>query len=369
MSMVVTDAMIVAGGRGTRLFPLTHDTPKPLLKFCGRPFLEGVIGRLADAGVDRIFLVVGADTSPFEILRPAAAELGVTLVMVPEPEALDTAGGVRAAAEQVEGPFLVLNGDVLTDVDVREVLARHLATQADATLTLALVEDTSTFGVCVRDDLGMVTRFVEKPAPGTLPGQNAINAGTYVLEAGVIRAFPPGRLSFEHTVFPGILESGGAIAGFVSEGVWGDIGTPQRWLWGHAVAMAGDLSWPCVAAVPERAPRVRVHPDAQVDVRATLVEPVLVAAGARIRRGAVVGPGTYVGRSALIGEGVHLLESVIGDACDVGAGVRVARLITGDDVRIGERARLGPDIVLGDSVEVAPGQVIAEGARLPEARP
>jgi mannose-1-phosphate guanylyltransferase len=159
----VREAMIVAGGAGTRLLPLTATTPKPLLPFCGAPFLEGVIRRLAAVGVERVLLVVGADTAPFAALTASARRAGVEVEAVPEPEPLDTAGGVRSVLDQVTGTFLVLNGDILTDVDLAAAIAAHEAAGADGTLVLTRVEDTSTFGVCVREGTRIVD-FVEKPA-------------------------------------------------------------------------------------------------------------------------------------------------------------------------------------------------------------
>ncbi len=267
--MTVREACIVAGGAGTRLRPLTATTPKPLLPFCGVPFLSGVIERLAVVGVDRVLLVVGADPTPFEVLRPAAEWLGVTVEVVPEPEPLDTAGGVRAALARVSGAFLVLNGDILTDVPLREVVTTHAASGADATIVLTRVEDTSSFGVCVRDG-SRITAFVEKPAPGTLPGQDAVNAGTYVLEPAALERFPEGRLSFERQVFPGLVEAGRHVEGFVSDAVWADLGTPDRYLAGHRLALDGVLAWPPLDAIADRGGGVRVAPDAEVAPDATL---------------------------------------------------------------------------------------------------
>ncbi len=363
----VRDAMIVAGGRGTRLQPLTHDTPKPLLDFCGEPFLAGVIDRLAEAGVTRVFLVVGRDTEPFEVLRPLAGEVGVELVMVPEPEPLDTAGGVRAAAGQVDDAFLVLNGDILTDLDVTELVATHRGSGADATIHLTPVQDTSTFGVCVLEE-GRITRFVEKPPPGTLPGHNTINAGTYVLEPQAILAFPEGRLSFERAVFPGILERGGSIAGHVHEGVWADLGTPDRWRAGHRAVLDGQVPWPSVGRVPERAVDVRVAPTAEVDARATLRPPVLVLPGARIGPGAVLGPHVVVGRDAVVGEGVHLDDSVVGRGAKVGDGVRTSGLLLGPACSLADRVQLGRGAVIGDRTAVPAGSRLVADARVPTPR-
>ncbi|MBW3620970.1 MAG: NDP-sugar synthase [Actinobacteria bacterium] len=363
----VRDAMIVAGGRGTRLQPLTHATPKPLLPFCGEPFLAGVIARLAGAGVERVFLVVGSDTAPFEGLRPHAAAVGVEIVLVPEPEPLDTAGGVRAAVDQVSGTFLVLNGDILTDVDYPAVVAAHEAAGAAGTIVLTTVEDTSSFGVCVRDGT-RITAFVEKPAPGSLPGQDTINAGTYVLEPALFEGLPEGRLSFERQVFPAALERGRHLEGVVHDGVWADLGTPERYREGHRLALSGAMSWPGVDAVPDRGGGVRVHADATVAADADLVGPLLVLEGARIDGGATVGPDVVVGSGSSVGTGATLSDSVLFDRVTVGADVAVTGLLAGADVTIEGGARLGRGIVIGDAEHIPAGTVLDDDARVPTPR-
>ncbi len=298
----VRDAMIVAGGAGTRLRPLTGTTPKPLLPFCGAPFLSGVIRRLAGVGVRRVLLVVGADPSPFEILAPDAQAAGVTLESVPEPEPLDTAGGVREAVERVDGTFLVLNGDILTDVDVSKAIAAHHRSDADATLVLTRVEDTSTFGVAVRDN-GRIVEFVEKPAPGSLPGHDTINAGTYVLEPEAIARFPRGRLSFEREVFPGLVEQGAHVEGWVGEGVWADLGTPERFLAGHRGALDGELRWPSLEALPQPTPGCWQHERAEVAPDATVVAPVLLGPDVRVEREVIIGDDVAIDGGACLAAG------------------------------------------------------------------
>lgn len=361
---VVRDACIVAGGRGTRLQPLTYAAPKPLLSFCGAPFLAGVIHRLAAAGIDRVLLVVGSDTAPFDALRPYAADVGVRVEMVAEPEPLDTAGGVRAVADELDTTFLVLNGDILTDLDYGRVLRQHATAGADATLVLTEVEDTSSYGVCVLDG-NRIVAFVEKPAPGSLPDQRAINAGTYVLEPHVLRGFPHGRLSFERDVFPGILELGHHLEGFVSPAVWADLGTPERYLEGHRLALDGALRWPFVEAVAEREPGIRVAPSAAIAPGAKLRPPVLVGDRTAIEDDAVVGPYAVLGAGSRVRRGASVIDSVLFDRVDLGDDVEVERLLAGNDVRIDD-SRLGTDVVLGDG-EVLEGVDVADGARIPPA--
>ena len=352
------DAVIVAGGRGTRLQPLTHGTPKPLIEFCGEPFLTGVLRRLAAARVERVLLVVGRDTEPFEVLRPTAEGLGLTLESVPEPEPLDTAGGVRSVAERLRGPTLVCNGDILTDIDLSALVAHHTNADATATLALTRVQDTSSFGVCVREGSRIVD-FVEKPAPGTLPGQDTINAGTYVLDPAALLRFDEGRLSFERQVFPGLLAEGKHVEGFVWEGAWADLGTPERLRAGTRMALDGALHWPTVEAVADRGDGVRIAAGADVAAGATLTGPVLVLDGAVVGDGAMVGPHVVVGADARVGTGAWLKDSVLGSGTRVADDVQATGLVTGPDVRLGAGIE-----VLGDTV-LGPGAVVGAPAQLP----
>lgn len=363
---MVTDAMIVAGGQGTRLRPLTDTTYKPLIEFCGRPFLEGVMDRLAAAGITRAWLVVGPDTEPFErALQSPADALGMQLRCVPESEPLDTAGGVRSVADQVDGAFLVLNGDVLTDVDFTAVIETHRQAGADATIVLTRVEDTSTFGVCVRDGT-RITDFVEKPAPGTLPDQDTVNAGTYVLTPQVFDGYEPGRLSFERQVFPDLLARGGHIEGFVWDGVWADLGTPDRYREGIRLALDGALDWPPVTEVPERGPGVRVHRDARVAEDATLNAPVLVCEGADVGAAATVGPYSVVGIGAEVHAGARLHHAVLFKDAVFGADVTVTGLLAGVGSHVEAGALVGNDVVIGDAIRLTRGQSIPPGAKVPD---
>lgn len=364
----VGEALIVAGGRGTRLQPLTYTTRKELLPFCGAPFLAGVLRRLAAAGVGRVRLIVGSDPRPFEALRPVATRYGLALSTVPEPEPLDTAGGVRTVAPELDGPVLVLNGDILTDLDYTAVAARHLTAHADATMALTRVADTSSYGVAVRTGSRIVD-FVEKPPPGSLPGQDTVNAGTYVLEPEVIAAYPSGALSFERDVFPGLVRSGGHLEGYVWEGIWQDLGTPLRYRRGHRLALNGALDWPTLHDVPVRGRGLRVADNATVAADARLVAPVLILDGVRVGAGAVVGPFATLGRGVQVGDGAQVTDqAVLHDGVVVGAGVRAAGLVAGEDARVAPGVRLGRDVVLGAGAVVAGGERLGDEQRHPPRR-
>jgi mannose-1-phosphate guanylyltransferase len=345
-----TTALIVAGGRGTRLLPLTERVPKPMLPFCGAPFLAGLARRLGQAGIRRIGLVVGADTAPFAPLVDLLAPHGLEVTLVPEPTPLDTAGGVRSATLGLDEPVLVLNGDVLSDLDVPALIGTHLRTGATATIALVRVEDTSTFGVCVLEG-ERITAFVEKPAPGTLPGHDTVNAGAYVLAAGALERFPDGPLSFERTVFPTLLADGAVIAGHVHAGVWSDLGTPDRLLAGQRLVLDGALAWPPLDDLVELpgSPSVRCGRDVIVDPAARIHGPVVLGDGVRIATGAVVGPYVVAAEDVTIDAGAVVAGSLLS------AGARVA---AGADVNgslIAERVVVAEGTVL-DGATVGPGQ-------------
>jgi mannose-1-phosphate guanylyltransferase len=332
---VPTTALIVAGGRGTRLMPLTIDVPKPMLPFCGAPFLAGLARRLSSAGVRRIGLVVGSDTVPFEPLIARLAPHGLEVFLVPEPTPLDTAGGVRAATLDLDEPVLVLNGDVLSDLDVAALAQRHVTAEAAVTISLTRVDDTSTFGVCVLEG-DRITAFVEKPAPGTLPGHDTVNAGAYVLAPGVLAGFGAGPLSFEREVFPALLDAGAVIAGEVHEGVWTDLGTPDRFLDGQRLVLDGALMWPPLDDLEEYAgsPGVRIGRDVRIGSEARIDAPVVLGDGVSIGPGAAVGPHVVAAEGVIIGAGADVAGSLLSARSQVGDGATVVDSLLAERVEV-----------------------------------
>jgi len=335
---VLTTALIVAGGRGTRLLPLTQDVPKPMLPFCGAPFLAGLARRLASGGVQRIGLIVGADTAPFSDLVPMLAPYGVEVFLVPEPTPLDTAGGVRVATLELDEPVLVLNGDVLSDLDVIALARRHAASEAAVTISLTRVTDTSTFGVCVLEG-DRITAFVEKPERGTLLGHDTVNAGAYVLAPGILEAFAEGPLSFEREVFPSLLASGATIAGEVHEGVWTDLGTPERFLAGQRLVLDGAMAWPTLDELGTYGPGSGVR----------VGRGVHIAADARVDAPVVLGDGVHVGAGAAVGPYVVAAEGV-----RIGARTDVKRALLSAGVHVGDGATV-VDSLLGEAVVIEQG--------------
>ena len=283
-------AVVLVGGFGTRLRPLTNQTPKAMLPVANRPFLEHQLEHLASHGVDRVILACG--------YRPDAlrAHFGDRVQYVVEDEPLGTAGAIAHAARGIGETFVACNGDVLTDLDLGALLALHRHRGARLTLALHPVDDPSRYGVVETDDDDAVTRFVEKPPPGSA-GANTINAGTYVIEPEVLAGVPPGRpVSIEQEIFPTLI--GGGLYGQVQAGRWIDIGTPESYL---------------AANVRLAPPEGLVDPSARV-------EP-----GARIAA-SVVGPRAHVGAGATVSGSVLLPGAVVPDG-----GIVENRVIDGSE--------------------------------------
>jgi mannose-1-phosphate guanylyltransferase len=300
-------AIVLVGGEGTRLRPLTETTPKPALTLVDRPFLAYMVEWLAAHGVDEVVLACGFEPGRLREALGEGERSGVRLTYVEEPEPLGTAGAFRFAAEQLgdrlDERFLALNGDVLTDLDLDALLAFHAERGARATIGLYPVEDSSAFGLvsCAAD--GAVTEFAEKTG-AVAPGE--INAGAYVLERSVLDLIPAGRkVSIETEVFPRLVDEG--LHGIRLEGYWMDIGTPGRYLQASWDILEGRVE----TGVRASSPGLFVDPAASVDETARIGPRAVLGAGVSVAAGAVVS------------------ESVLLAGAAVGAGARVERSILG----------------------------------------
>jgi NDP-sugar pyrophosphorylase family protein len=312
-------AIVLAGGKGTRLRPLTDTRPKPLVPFAGAPLAAGLLRRLRAAGCDRATFLVGARPEPFAPLERLGSALGLPVEVASERQPLDTAGACRDLLRAGEpGPVLVCNGDILTDVDYAAVVAAHSEAGATATLVLTRVADTSSFGVVECDRQDRVRRFVEKPPAGTLAA-DTINAGTYVLAADALEAFPAhGPLSFERAVFPGLLAVGALLTGYASDSYWLDLGTPQRYLEGHRAVLSGRCSWPIDDAYAPHGQGVLRHVDAAISPEAAVGPDVVVGPGSRVEAGAEVA-GSVLFEAVVVGEGARVRHAVLAEGSRVGA--------------------------------------------------
>ena len=328
-------AVVLVGGFGTRLRPLTSDLPKQMLPILDRPMIEHVVGHLAAHGVEEVVLSLGFLPDAFLDTYSDGRCAGIPLHYAVEPEPLDTAGAIRFAAEDagIDEAFLVLNGDVLTDLAVDELIGFHRASGAEATVSLTPVDDPSRYGVVPTDADGRVTGFVEKPPAGAAPC-NWINAGTYVFEPSVIDRIEPGRrVSVEREVFPAMADEG-VLYGVRSEAYWVDTGTPETYL-GVQLDLLDGVRGPARSGVDDAA---EIHP------------------GATVRR-SVIGPG------AVVAEGSRVCDSVVMAGSKIGEGAVVDGSLVGTDATIGPDARVLGLSVVGHGAEVVAGEHLAGDCR------
>ncbi len=311
-------AVVLVGGFGTRLQPLTLSVPKPMLPVGHVPIIERLVVGLARSGVSDVTLALGFKPEPFVDAFPSGVCAGIPLLYAVEPTPLDTAGAIRFGAEAagIDETFVVVNGDVLTDLDVAQLLRFHRERGAEATLHLIPVPDPSAFGVVGLDGDGRVESFVEKPAPGTAPS-NLVNAGTYILEPSVLQRIPRGeKVSIERITFPAIAADRG-LYGLATDDYWIDTGQPNLYLKANLDVLSGI----------RRHDRCRsVHEDAIVHETAVLDQAIVgsgatVAARAVVRRSVVL-PGARVGEDATVTD--SMVMGKIGDraavrACVIGA--------------------------------------------------
>jgi mannose-1-phosphate guanylyltransferase len=333
-------ALILAGGEGTRLRPLTSTIPKPVVPLGDRPFIAYMIEWLRRHGVDDVILACGFMADGVRAVLGEGSELGVRLRYVEEPEPLGTGGALKYAEELLHGRFLMLNGDVLTDIDLTAQLEQHERTKARATLALVAVEDPSGYGLVRLAADRAVTEFVEKPDESEID-TNLINAGAYVLERDVLDEMPAAgtNVSIERDVFPRLVGRG--LFGHPADGYWLDIGTPERYLQGTFDILSGAVK----TAVPLCSDRV------------------LVLDGAEIAADATIGPNAVLGPGAIVGEGSVVQRSVVLEGANVGASCTLRDAIVGPHARIGDGCELEL-AVLGEGAAVEPGSKLEPGARI-----
>jgi mannose-1-phosphate guanylyltransferase len=333
-------ALVLAGGEGTRLRPLTLTTPKPVMPLAGRPFLSFMLDWLARHGADDVILSCGFMS---DAVRRVLGDIydGMRLRYVVEDEPLGTGGPVRLAYDNglLDERLLVLNGDVLTDMDLAAELEQHERAGARVTLALVAVDETESYGVVPTDPEGRVEAFLEKTA-GDVP-TNRINAGAYVLEREVVEAIPAGRaVSFEREVFPALVGDG--LYGWQAQGYWIDIGAPDRYLEATYDLLAGRVE----SELPPR------------DETGSLVYDGCLVSGAHI------GPQSVLGRHCSVGTDSTVERSVLHDRVRVEADCSIRESVLAEGVRVGEGARVEPGSLVGGGATIAAGALVAAGSRI-----
>ena len=344
-------AVILAGGEGTRLRPLTCNTPKPMVPILNRPFLEHMLSHLKGHGVDHTLLTLCYLPDVIRSHFGDGWDFGLRLSYTLEEEPLGTAGAVKNVESELDGTFFVLNGDIFTDLDLEDMARFHRENGALVTISLTQVEDPSAFGVVETDPQGRVLRFLEKPTPG-VTASNWINAGIYLVEPEALAHAPSGEpYMFERGLFPKLLDMGAPVYGYRSRSYWVDLGTPANYTKVHrdllpAVSMNASYD------------TSSIHSSADISGPALLGRGCVIGPGATIRGPVVLGDGCKVGENARIS------DAILWRDVSVGSGTDLRGCILGNGVSIGEAVSVGEGCILGDNVTVGKGNQLDRGMAL-----
>jgi mannose-1-phosphate guanylyltransferase len=351
-------AVILVGGEGTRLRPLTSTVPKPVVPLVDRPFISFMLEWLKKHGIDDVIMSCGFLATSVRNVLGDGSELGLRLRFVEEPDPRGTAGALKFAESMLDERFLMLNGDVLTDIDLTEQIAQHERTGARATLALVPVEDPTAYGLVHLEEDHAVRDFVEKPSSDRID-TNLISAGAYVLEREVLDLVPADRnVSIEREVWPRLIGDG--LYGFPSESYWLDIGTPERYLQGTFDIIEGNVK----TAVGERLGSDYLAVDEGAELRGRVIPPAVIERGVSVAEGAHVGSLVVLGQDVSIGAGSTVERAVIMNGAEIGAGCTLRDCIVAAGCRVGAGTRITGGAVLGEGVTVGADNVIAHGARI-----
>jgi mannose-1-phosphate guanylyltransferase/phosphomannomutase len=369
-------AVIMAGGEGTRLRPLTSNAPKPLLPLVNRPMMEHIVGLLKRHGIDEIVVTVAFMANAIRDYFGDGSELGVSISYATEETPLGTAGSVRNAMDLLTERFLVISGDVLTDIDLGAIVDFHEKNGAMATIGLAHVENPLEFGIVITHEDGSIERFLEKPTWGQV-FSDTINTGIFVLEPEIFDYIEPDRpVDFSGEVFPALLADGKALYGAIADGYWEDVGTLEAYVRAHKDILDGKVE----VEIPgfEVRPGVWVGESADLHPEATVTGPAVIGENCRIEPGAVIGEYTVLGSNVRVrndvflertvvndntylSDGVRLRGTVVGRSCDLRSGVRTEEgVVIGDECFLGDEAQLGPGVKVYPFKTIEAGAVVNE---------
>ncbi|HYH90399.1 MAG TPA: NDP-sugar synthase [Solirubrobacteraceae bacterium] len=351
-------ALILAGGEGTRLRPLTTTVPKPVVPLVDRPFIAFMLDWLRLHGVEDIVISCGHMAAGVRNVLGDGSAFGVKLRYVEEPTPMGTGGALKYAEALLDDRFFMLNGDVLTDIDLTAQLAQHESTGATATLALTPVEDPTNYGLVRTGDDGEVSEFVEKPSYDQIDTRN-ISAGAYILERGVLDMLEPEQpASIERDVFPQLVGSG--LYGCVSDNYWLDIGTPERYLQATFDILEGTVGTEFAA----RAGDTYLVVEQSVESEGRIIPSALVGSHSRIADGARVGGRVVLEQNVSVGPNTTIERSVVLRGAEIGANCTLSGCIVGGGVRIGDNTHVEGLSVLGEGVTIGADNVIANGARI-----
>ena len=337
---------MLAGGKGTRLRPLTIHTPKPIVPIFERPFLHYQLDLLKQVPeIDEVILSLNYQPRRIEEIFGDGSEAGLNIRYVVEPAPLGTAGAVRYAGESLHESVVVFNGDVLTNVDLAAVLRLHRERKAKATIVLTPVENPTAYGLVETDAEGNILRFIEKPKPDEITC-NTINAGIYVLEPDTFNRIPKDEpWSIERSFFPSLIERGETFVAYIYRGYWIDIGTPEKYTQVHWDILDGQCQ---TVPFANRAGTAWISPNARIEDGAVIEGPCFIDDGAVVKSGARIGPYSVIGKQCHIEERATIERSILWSGTRVCQEATVRHAILGRHCHIGRNASVEDGVVLGD---------------------
>ncbi len=355
-------AVVLVGGLGTRLRPLTTNRPKPLLPIVNQPFIVAQLHRLRDAGIDEVILAVQYLADQFERVLGDGSDFKLRLRIVEEPEPRGTAGALRHVAHMLHGPTFVLNGDTVTDLDLKLLLQHHQQTGATLTLALTEVDDPTASGMVECDVHDRVRRFIEKPRPEQVTTKR-VNAGSYLLDPSALNLIPANQpASLERDLFPQLIASGAPVYGLLSAAYVGDFGTPATYLAVHEAILSGKMHFP----LPNNhfAEGIWLEGNAEIDPSAILRGPILLGPGVQIGPEAQISGPTVLGAGCRIGARAQVERSVVWNDAEIQNGAKIQDSILANGCQIGHEAIVEEFSVLGDNCSIGANNHLRHGIRL-----
>ncbi len=354
-------AIVLVGGEGTRLRPLTFGTPKPMVPIMNVPFLARTLERLFDVGIRDVILPAGYLPEAITEYFGDGSRLRMKITYVIEDEPLGTAGAIKNVEPHINGPFFVLNGDVLTSLNLQAMIDYHALKGGLGVLHLIRVDDPSAFGCVVHDESGRISAFVEKPPKGSEP-TNEVNAGTYLLEPAVLKMIPPGRnVSIERETFPKVLAEGNALYAYTTSDYWIDLGRPEHYLSAHRDILSGAMPLKLQPGVSGPGASTQGK---MAGAHSNIIAPVHIEEDVYVDPGAKVGPNVVLGNRCRIEAGAIVRESVLWDDVVVERDANIDETIIASGSRVGAGARIGRGSVVGHDVIIQAGTVAPEGSRI-----
>ncbi len=350
-------AIVLVGGEGTRLRPLTYGTPKPMVPIMNVPFLARTLERLYAAEIRDVILAAGYMPQAIVDYFGDGSALGMNVTYAIEETPLGTAGALKNVEQHITGPFFVLNGDIFTSLDLRAMRQYHHQKGGIGTLHLIRVDDPSPFGCVVHDEQGRISAFVEKPRKGEEP-TDEINAGTYLLEREILDYIPPGQnVSIERSTFPEVIGKGKALYAYTTSDYWLDLGRPEQYLAAHRDVLNGTMPLAVEPGISgEGGEALRGHPG--------VIPPVHAGADVAVDASARIGPNVVLGNGCSVGAHAAVRESVLWDRVSVGAGAVIEEAIVASGATIGPKAHIARGSVIGHDVAIEPEVELPPGARV-----